>query len=45
MKNKTKNKPKKLIIYGPTGVGKTTFAPPSDKIVIRLPKEDKWKIK
>ena len=39
MKNKTKNKPKKLIIYGPTGVGKTTF--PSDKIVIRLPKEDK----
>ena len=40
-KTKTKNKPKKLIIYGPTGVGKTTFAPPSDNIVIRLPKEDK----
>ena len=41
MKNKKTNKTKKLIIYGPTGVGKTTFAPPSDKIVIRLPKEDK----
>lgn len=40
-KTKTKNKPKKLIIYGSGGVGKTTFTPPIDKIVIRLPKEDK----
>lgn len=41
MKTKTKNKPNKLIIYGSGGVGKTIFTSPTDKIVIRLPKENK----
>ena len=41
MKTKKTNKPKKLIIYGSGGVGKTTFTSPTDKIVIRLPKKNK----
>lgn len=40
-KTKTKNKPKKLIIYGSGGVGKTTITPPTNKTFILLPKEDK----